>query len=425
MSDEFWRGIARLAGALDKVSYYDVLGVLPDIRGPELAAVYARRVRELHPDRHRREADPERRRMLVSIQARLNEAYRVLSDPAQRAAYDRALASGERRLVGRPAPPQRATAPRTPRARLYFELGEEREKAGDRAGARVQYRLAIQIEPESEAIQDALARVEKPPARAPTAPPAPPQSDFAREDTRHPYARPVKLKCASWDQLITLHARNVSRGGIFVRTAAPLPLGTETQVMLALPDGRQLTLDAEVVRVVAEGGDPKREPAGMGLKFLPMEDDRRQDFEAALQHAAAHAAGAVPASPPPPRAATKPPVGGTPARPLLEQDLFSDRIETGAAPPPDVTLSPTQLAAEGRAALREGRFRDARAKLAEAIRLDPRDRYLRAAFHLASGYDARQEGRAAEAIDHFETALVFDKACDEAIRELRRTRGAR
>jgi tetratricopeptide (TPR) repeat protein len=152
-----------------------------------------------------------------------------------------------------------------------------------------------------------------------------------------------------------------------------------------------------------------------------MDDERRGDFEAALEAAAAHAAGAV-STPPPPRAPTSPPTGGIPTRALLEQELFSDRIETGTAPPPEVTLSPQQLAHEGRAALKEGRFHDARVKLAEAIRLDPRDRYLRAAFHLASGYEARQQGREAEAADHFETARVFDKAGDEAIRELRRRR---
>jgi uncharacterized protein (TIGR02266 family) len=396
-----WDEVAELAASLDARSYYEVLGVDRDADARELPAAYARRVQQYHPDRHAREIDPERRRMLVSIQARLNEAYRTLSDARRRAAYDEA---GEARLAGRA--PKRDTSPRTPRARLYYDLGQERERAGDRAGARMQYRLAIQVEPGSPAIEAALARVEAAAAPAATGP-------AARRDTRHPYPRPVRLKVRSWDQLITLHARNVSRGGIFVRSTAPMPQGSRAEVVLALPDGRQLMLEAEVARVVPEGGD---EPAGMGLKFLPMDADRRAQFEVLLQEAASFAAGFAPAGPAPQRIEGS--SRAVPTRRLLEEDLFSEPVSTGAAPP-EVTLSTAHLAAEGRAALKAGRYRDARAKLAEAIRLDPRDRFLRAAFHLASGYDERTQGRDAEALEHFQTALVFDKACEEAIRELR------
>jgi uncharacterized protein (TIGR02266 family) len=401
-----WAAVAELAASLDARSYYEVLGVDRDVDVRELPAAYARRVQQYHPDRHAREIDPDRRRMLVSIQARLNEAYRALSDARRREAYDRALEAGEHRLAGRG--PRRETSPRTPRARLYYELGQERERAGDRAGARVQYRLAIQVEPGSPAIEEALARVEAAAAPAATGP-------AARRDTRHPYPRPVRLKVRSWDQLITLHARNVSRGGIFVRSASPMPQGSRAELVLALPDGRQLMLEAEVARVVPEGGE---EPAGMGLRFLPMDDERRAQFEVLLQEAAAFAAGFAPARAAPPR-----PEGSSraiPTRRLLEEDLFSERVEAGPdAAPPDVTLSTARLAAEGRGALKAGRYRDARAKLAEAIRLDPRDRFLRAAFHLASGHDERAQGHDAEALEHFQTALVFDKACEEAIRELR------
>jgi uncharacterized protein (TIGR02266 family) len=402
-----WAAVAELAASLDTRSYYEVLGVDRDVDARELPAAYARRVHQYHPDRHAREVDPERRRMLVSIQARLNEAYRALSDARRRAAYDEALAAGEHRLAGRA--PKRETSPRTARARLYYELGQDRERAGDRAGARVQYRLAIQVEPGSPAIEDALARVEAAAAPAATGP-------AARRDTRHPYPRPVRLKVRSWDQLITLHARNVSRGGIFVRATTPMPPGSRAELVLALPDGRQLMLEAEVARVVPEGGP---EPAGMGLRFLPMDDERRAQFEVLLQEAASFAAGFAPARPAP----TPRPEGSAraiPTRRLLEEDLFTDRVEVPTeTAPPDVTLSTARLAAEGRAALKTGRYRDARAKLAEAIRLDPRDRFLRAAFHLASGHDERAEGRDAEALEHFHTALVFDKACEEAIRELR------
>jgi curved DNA-binding protein CbpA len=72
---------------------------------------FVARVSAYHPDRHAAaiEAEPERGRALVSLQARLNEAYRILSNPRRRADYDRVVAAGELRLVGRTT-----TRPRCP-----------------------------------------------------------------------------------------------------------------------------------------------------------------------------------------------------------------------------------------------------------------------------------------------------------------------
>ena len=308
MTDAFWRRALELAGTLDATSYYALLDVGADAPADVVRAAYARRIAEFHPDRHARERDPDRRRALVSIQARINEAYRVLSSGDRRAAYDRALASGELRLGGRPTAAPRPETPRTPRGRLYFDAGKEREAAGDLAGARLQYGLAIQVEPESAAIRDALARVSPAPPPAP-APAAPPPSDFVREDTRHPYPKPVRIQCKSWEHLVTLHARNLSRGGIFVKTASPLEVGTHVEVQLGLPDGRSLALEAEVARVVAPERGESREPPGMALRFLAIDADRQRAFEAALADAAAHAEGSVArAAPAPARASSSDPV---------------------------------------------------------------------------------------------------------------------
>ena len=62
-------------------SLYDLLGVAPDASQPELTRAYRRRARELHPDLAAAGSGDE-------SFAALTRAYRLLSDPARRAAYD-------------------------------------------------------------------------------------------------------------------------------------------------------------------------------------------------------------------------------------------------------------------------------------------------------------------------------------------------
>jgi curved DNA-binding protein CbpA len=67
-------------------TFYDLLGVEPDASQREVKAAFRRRSLSVHPD-HGGSAEAF---------VRLQEAYEVLSDPIRRAAYDRALARGER-----------------------------------------------------------------------------------------------------------------------------------------------------------------------------------------------------------------------------------------------------------------------------------------------------------------------------------------
>lgn len=65
---------------------YDELGVARDASRDEIAAAYRARAKELHPDTRPVDADAADRF------ARVGVAYRVLSDPAERARYDRSVA---------------------------------------------------------------------------------------------------------------------------------------------------------------------------------------------------------------------------------------------------------------------------------------------------------------------------------------------
>lgn len=153
--------ILTLAGELAHRSYYQVLGVAPSAGHDHIRARFAELARNYHPDRHRGSVGGEVHRALVSIQARLNEAYRVLSNPRKRAAYDRELAGGQVRLT-RQAETHEGLEPTSASARRFFRLARERELAGDCQGALIQLELARQLEPSSPAIRAALERLRQP-----------------------------------------------------------------------------------------------------------------------------------------------------------------------------------------------------------------------------------------------------------------------
>jgi molecular chaperone DnaJ len=64
------------------VTLYDTLGVSPRASAADVRDAYRRLARQHHPDRGGRDA---------AAMAAVNEAYRVLGDPARRAVYDRWL----------------------------------------------------------------------------------------------------------------------------------------------------------------------------------------------------------------------------------------------------------------------------------------------------------------------------------------------
>ncbi|MBI4512366.1 MAG: hypothetical protein HY698_22230 [Deltaproteobacteria bacterium] len=100
-------------------------------------------------------------------------------------------------------------------------------------------------------------------------------------------------------------------------------------------------------------------------------------------------------------------------------------MDLGPAERPKTLLpvSDLMVASQGLEALKAGRYVEARDKLARALQEMPRDPYLRAAYHLALGYEAKFAGRADEARKNFEKVLEYDKYCEEAIRELRAPQG--
>src|SRR5687767_10778036 len=100
-SPPFWDRAMAAVADLDRQSYYDILAVAPTAAADDIRDAYYKLVRVAHPDRHARETD-ERRKAILRFYARVGEAWRVLSTPTTRKAYDEGLAKGSNRYTEGP-----------------------------------------------------------------------------------------------------------------------------------------------------------------------------------------------------------------------------------------------------------------------------------------------------------------------------------
>jgi type IV pilus assembly protein PilZ len=89
---------------------------------------------------------------------------------------------------------------------------------------------------------------------------------------------PIELK-VEYKRLNTFFAdytKNISRGGTFIKTTRPLPVGTEFLFKLFVP-GREapLTIHGEVQRIIDGANE---EEAGMAIKFVYREGDPQAEI---------------------------------------------------------------------------------------------------------------------------------------------------
>ncbi|HOU93011.1 MAG TPA: TIGR02266 family protein, partial [Polyangiaceae bacterium] len=104
---------------------------------------------------------------------------------------------------------------------------------------------------------------------------------MAQETRKDPRAKvltmTVRYKSATLDEFIEHHSHDVSRGGMFIKTPSPFPPGTLLKFEVKIAEDRRVMQG--VGRVVWKrepndaGGDER--PAGMGVKFIKIDDDSR------------------------------------------------------------------------------------------------------------------------------------------------------
>jgi type IV pilus assembly protein PilZ len=102
--------------------------------------------------------------------------------------------------------------------------------------------------------------------------------DERRASQRHKIALKVDYK--RMNTFFADYAKNISKGGTFIKTAKPLDVGTEFVFVLSIPgQADQLRLKGTVMWTVDEDQSTEERPAGMGIRFNFADDAERKELE--------------------------------------------------------------------------------------------------------------------------------------------------
>jgi type IV pilus assembly protein PilZ len=112
-----------------------------------------------------------------------------------------------------------------------------------------------------------------------------PSTSNRRQEERAPIVLKVEYK--RLNTFFYDYTKNISKGGIFIKTKKPLPVGTGFLFKLFVPGlADPLSLRGEVRWITAGPGAPKVPPeghpddeAGMGIRLVYGGDDERQEVE--------------------------------------------------------------------------------------------------------------------------------------------------
>jgi uncharacterized protein (TIGR02266 family) len=186
---------------------------------------------------------------------------------------------------------------------------------------------------------------------------------MAQETRKDPRAKvltvTVRYKSATLDEFIEHHSHDVSRGGMFIKTVSPFPPGTLLKIEVRIAGDQRVMQGVGRVVWKRESGEAQDgAPAGMGVKFIKIDDASRSvidqlvsksggavsafDKGAAEQPAAAAAAGAAAAAaaaaptpaPVPVAASDSPKLGAMRKATMIGLGAFgSDAADSDAAKP--------------------------------------------------------------------------------------------
>ena len=102
------------------------------------------------------------------------------------------------------------------------------------------------------------------------------------DDRRGSLRVPIELK-VEYKKLNTFFAdytKNISKGGTFIRTARPLPVGTRFVFALSVPAlSEPVSLQGEVAWILAPDLAKTDDEPGMGIRFVFDSDGERVQFE--------------------------------------------------------------------------------------------------------------------------------------------------
>ncbi|HEX6239720.1 MAG TPA: TIGR02266 family protein [Polyangiales bacterium] len=192
-----------------------------------------------------------------------------------------------------------------------------------------------------------------------------------RKDRRAPVSLKVRFKSATVDEFIEHYCKDVSRGGIFIKSSQPMAIGTLLKFQFQLKDESSLIKGVgRVVWTRSPEDAVADQPAGMGIKFIKMDNESRAIVDRIVESHGMDGgafdegrATATQAENPSERPAAG---GGT--------DSFFPEVEPAELPPPEDRTAVRQAAQFLAAALAEGGTDKAAAREAEQKAEEARQR---------------------------------------------------
>jgi molecular chaperone DnaK len=137
----------------------------------------------------------------------------------------------------------------------------------------------------------------------------------------------LRLAYGSVDEFLERYALNISRGGIFIRTLDPRPVGSEVWFAVDLASGERVIHGKGLIRwstPPSAPGEPARTP-GMGIKFLELDPQSRALVQLLVSTSGQ---GALDDEPPRPREGE---TGGPPPEEVLELQIDSGEPATNSS----------------------------------------------------------------------------------------------
>ncbi len=97
----------------------------------------------------------------------------------------------------------------------------------------------------------------------------------------------LKVEYKKKNSFFADYTKNISKGGTFIKTKKPLPVGTQFLFKLSVPERNEpFQLLGEVVWARGDGEDP-----GMGIRFVYSDDRQRTNFETVVEKMMADSLG--------------------------------------------------------------------------------------------------------------------------------------
>ena len=103
--------------------------------------------------------------------------------------------------------------------------------------------------------------------------------DERRGDERVPARLQVEVPLANIEQARSVYTTNISKGGLLFSLASPASIPAAVDLTLTLPNGKKVTLQAEVRHVARREGTTEFD---VGVQFQELDAPTRKAFEDAL-----------------------------------------------------------------------------------------------------------------------------------------------